>query len=520
MMSEEFKYKTSFDFEIFATTDIENDLSISLASLENLQPLIPNSLNLKENIDLIGVAFNAAVVNSFNKNGDGISSDTAVKIIDNFVNKPTNIEHKKEKIVGHIVNAGFTDIDTNKILSKETAKKSDSPYYISLSAVVYRNVNPGFADALLKSSDKDSELYHKISASWELGFNDYYIAVGSQDLEKARIIKDPKEIEQYNPYLKSFGGSGKMRDGSPIFRLVVGQVYPLGIGFTSNPAAKVKGLVVKNNSEEEPVEEKNEANLNIFNNKISQIQKNNVKTFNIESIMDIQDIITEFEKVLDSKLSEKSEFSQEAVASISTFLAEKIREKDVEFQKEQALLKEETAKASEEKEAAKVALAELEKQLAVANDKISQLEEQMKLQQAQEIFSSRMDTIENLYDLVDSDRQCLASDLKDMDQSEEAFASYLGKLETLLKEKSKQYRAEQEAALASLIEEEVERRVSATAQKEVSVSEASVQVEDAIHNATATEVPPVNNNGASSHEESLVEKFGKLFSKENIQIKY
>ena len=33
-----FKYTTSFNFSIHATTDLENDLSISRASLSNLQP--------------------------------------------------------------------------------------------------------------------------------------------------------------------------------------------------------------------------------------------------------------------------------------------------------------------------------------------------------------------------------------------------------------------------------------------------------------------------------------------------
>ena len=69
----------------------------------------------------LGAAFNAAVVNKFNRNGDGIDSETAVDLIEYFVNKPTNIEHKKQKVVGHIVNAGFTDADKNKIIGNAAA---------------------------------------------------------------------------------------------------------------------------------------------------------------------------------------------------------------------------------------------------------------------------------------------------------------------------------------------------------------------------------------------------------------
>jgi hypothetical protein len=36
-----------------------------------------------------------------------------------------------------------------------------------------------------------------------------------------------------------------LQDGRKVNRLIVGDIYPLGIGFTSNPAADVKGLVAE-----------------------------------------------------------------------------------------------------------------------------------------------------------------------------------------------------------------------------------------------------------------------------------
>ena len=83
-MDNHFKYKTEYTFDIYATSDLENDLQISQASLDNLRPLIPKSINLDRNVDLIGAAFNAAVVNKFNRNGDGIDSETAVDVIELF----------------------------------------------------------------------------------------------------------------------------------------------------------------------------------------------------------------------------------------------------------------------------------------------------------------------------------------------------------------------------------------------------------------------------------------------------
>ena len=34
-----------------------------------------------------------------------------------------------------------------------------------------------------------------------------------------------------------------MDDGTPVYRLVSGDIYPLGIGFTTNPAADVSGVI-------------------------------------------------------------------------------------------------------------------------------------------------------------------------------------------------------------------------------------------------------------------------------------
>jgi hypothetical protein len=36
--------------------------------------LVPKDIDYKSNVDLLGVAFNAAVVNKFNRNGDGMDT--------------------------------------------------------------------------------------------------------------------------------------------------------------------------------------------------------------------------------------------------------------------------------------------------------------------------------------------------------------------------------------------------------------------------------------------------------------
>ena len=195
-----YKYITNFE-ESIAVQQNDSDQLISSASLDSLKELAPDSIDFEKNIDLVGVAFNAAVANRFNKNGDGIDTATALAIKDYFIHKPANIEHQKQKVVGHIVGASLSSYGDNQVIEAEEASNTNSPFNIALSAVIYKTVNPEFAELIEKSTNKDSEFYQAVSASWEIGFNDYAIAVGSKNLEEARIIPDEQK-EEYSKFLR------------------------------------------------------------------------------------------------------------------------------------------------------------------------------------------------------------------------------------------------------------------------------------------------------------------------------
>ena len=49
---------------------------------------------------------------------------------------------------------------------------------------------------------------------------------------KLRWITDKAQIKEFKKYLQAYDGEGKMDDGTLVNRLVVGDIYPLGIGFT------------------------------------------------------------------------------------------------------------------------------------------------------------------------------------------------------------------------------------------------------------------------------------------------
>ena len=508
-----FKYITKFSSAGLKVSQLFSDPNVSRASLDNLKSLIPNSeVDFNENIDLLGVAFNAAVVNRFNKNDDGIDTETALRINKLFKHKPTNIEHKKERVVGHILTSAFSEYGTNKIITPDQLLEYNQAFNISLGAVVYKFVNKEFASALENSGNPESEYYNKISTSWELGFNEYKIAVGSDNISDAEIITDPKQIQELKSKLKSYGGSGKLDDGTRIYRLVVGEVFPLGIGFTATPAADVKGVAVNSTESIEVIEK---PNAKIFNFKSHYFIKNNSQLENIdvnsekERSMNLENLISEVKDALVEK-----KISQEAAANMTATFTEAIKKKDEEYRTELTSAKNAVENAEKERAEIKASMEDVQKQLAEALQKINEFETSQKASQALAAFNSRMEEIDSMFELDDQDRQVLADDIKAL-SDDEAFASYKNKLSVIWRNKNKEVKSEQEKEIQAKINAEVEKRISSLK----TVASQGKSVEDILDSAKASNFDLPNNNQSSSRPaESLMQRFAEAFKKENILI--
>jgi hypothetical protein len=536
-----YKYKTTFDNIIVASSDFEN-LNISKASLEPLRPLIPEDINLDRNIDLLGIAFNAAVVNKFNKNGDGIDSETAVAVKDYFIHKPTNIEHNRDKIVGHIVSAGFSKYgDSSDLLSNEEALLEENAYNIALAAVIYKTASKEFADLAINSTDESSDYYNTVSASWEVGFNDYVIAVGGDDLYKSSIVSDPQEIEAYSPYLKSLGGKGCLSDGRKVNRLIVGDIYPLGIGFTSNPAADVQGIIAEDQQNSTPSRSPRESieKIIVKSKKISHSSKEDVlnKEPNNNLIMDKDQLINEFRAALDEKLG-KQDFSEESVASISKVFIEAIREKGEQYVADLEKAKAEKEEAVQAQSSLQDKVNQVEEQLLSTKQKLEALEQENTAREAEVRFNARMEMLNEIYQLDEDDSKIVASELSSLDATEEGFSEYQEKLSKVWKHKNKEFIAAEQKAFEDRVTQEVEKRLETVQATEetleedsqedsVEVSEASQteneessdEVEETLDNLQVEEAAIVNNNESSSEGESLRDRFAKTF-KESVKISY
>lgn len=531
-----YKYKTVFSDEIKASDkNVKNNKFVSEASLEKLKDLVPEEIDFKKNIDLIGLAFNAAVVNQFNKNDDGIDTATAVAIKDYFVHKPTNIEHNKKKIVGHIVSSGFSRLYNGDLMEIED-EKNNKPFNLALGAVIYSNSNKEFADLVLRSIDPEDEMYQAVSASWELGFNDYIIAAGSKRLDEAEIISNEKHINELSEYLKAFDGEGELKDGTPIYRLVVGEVYPLGIGFTANPAADVKGVYVHDDKKKDSKEDQENLssierievhNKNFFEKSEKNISQNEnlhvIDSTNQISTMEKKELLEDFKAILEEKMPEH-EFSQETVANVGRVIGDAIRSKSEQYEKELLALEEEKQKFSEAEEAMKKDLEDLKSKLEQSEDQISSLTSEIEAKKSEDAFNSRMEQVDATYELNEEDRKLLVNEIQALDSSEESFKEYSAKLEVMWAHKNKEYLAEQEKLFNEKLEAEVQKRLagnsSEDSEAQASEDQAEESVEEVLENTVAEEEVIANNNSDSATEEiSLREKFQQAFAKENITIK-
>ena len=490
-----YKYTTTFQADI--QLNQLNDFFVSKASLDELSSLIPDNIDFDKNVDLLGVSFNAAVVNMFNKNGDGISTDTAIAYADQFVHKPTNIEHNRDKVVGHIVSAGYSDYATSALLTEDEARYSDKPFNIALAAVVYKSINPEFADLLEKAADPNNEeFYQKVSTSWEVGFTDYIIAVGSSNLNECRIVENGDELDTLNACLKSNGGSGRTSGGKHVHRLITGEIYPLGIGFTGDPAADVSGVFIK---------EKGNLNNNPSDN-ISQNNKNNVKKGkNID--MDIEKLVSELKDLLGEK-----EFSKEAVASMTNSFTDAIRQSDEKYRQDLDAVKVEKEAAEKESLAFQASIAEIEKALEDANSRIATFENEKLADEAVARFNVRMDELDSKFELESEDREFLADEVKGLGESDEAFASFTARLDVLWKHKNKESKEAFEAEIQARIEAEVAKRTGK--------SPDPVNVEEVLDNAKQVDpdISNVNEASASKENQTFAEKFKGAFSRENVEI--
>ena len=463
---------------------------------EAAESLLPEGFDPDQNIDVLPVVFNLAKVNEFNKNGDGIDAKTAVAAVKRFINKPINIEHKKDKIVGHMINAAFSerefDFKNNDIESYADKKE---PFYINAAGLVYKSVYPQLAEAIEDASEKDDESYQSISTSWELAFKEFEVAVGSKFLEDSTIATGA-EKEELKQYVKGLGGKGEDPQGKPVNRLIVGQTYPLGAALTRNPAAAVKGVYTdKDDANDKKIEKiSRNANINVKSDKLKNI-------FNMDKEQ-FDQLITQLSKSVASAVKEGSE-----AKTVSETIRDTLVEHNESWTTKMEVEKEATAKAEAE-------LEELKDSFKQTKEELDALKNDVEAKAAVDLFNDRMNFIDSDYELNDKELALVTAEVKELGSSEEDFNNYKDKLEVIFAHKLKKNIEAQEAEIKARIDEAVASRDEdddPEEEEEAAEEEATEELEVEGDEAEAS-IP--NNNAEASEKISFVERLKKNFSVE------
>ena len=231
----------------------------------------------------------------------------------------------------------------------------------------------------------------------------------------------------------------------------------------------------------------------------------------------MKDIINELKETIEASANDK--FSEEAVANIVKVVTEAIKDKNDLYVQEKAdaeKMKEEAAAAKAE---AEQKVADLEANLNESQEKLAKIEAEVLESKRLQLFNDRMDSIDSLYELSDEDRKFIADDIKELDETEESFASYSKRIEVIFKHKSKSHIEEQEKLFNEKLEAEIAKRLSSQDQQ-TSEEPVSEDVEEVLENVEATEDVPSNNGESTEKELSLKEQFKNAFNKDSITIKY
>jgi hypothetical protein len=416
-------------------------------------------------------------------------------------------------------------------------------FNISYAAYIWKVANPKLAQFVSMASKEASPYYNSISSSFEVGFDDYKIAVGSTTLSQAKILSS-EEAVAYEKYLKANGGKGVDDDGNPVYRVLAYDWEGRGAGLVSRPASQVKGVLTieqmvmeapeLEDEEEVEVDEASQAAVKQLIKAIEAYKKATGKSIeealelpkeppmtqvvtakenNILENNDIQlkndSVITNTAKPmkllkLDDIQANKAElFKNEAFATDIAKLIEEETAKISEKYTKELRDKEDAAKFLAEAKAAAEAkaqeletkTAELAAKLEDVTKQLNAIEEAKAAEIAARIFNERMTAFDTEFELDDESRAFIADDIKGM--ADDKFEVYAKKAKALFKKKNK-----------GKCKEDME--------KEEAEAKAALDAKEALANVTKENQATIPNGTVVP--ETLSERMKKAFSADTVKL--
>jgi len=500
-------YKHRTFFESFARTVPPVDKSkekLAIASLNSLTGIFDSDVleKIRSNPDLLAFSSCLVLADAANRNDDAVLREDLIKISENFEYKFMDLEHNRQDCLGVIDEVGWALFPSNELIDKEELVENLSPVQLVIGGYLWRIINPELCEFIEEASNENSPNYQKISTSFELLFNDYWVCVSPDRNAKnpnARLIApEDADFAKYDEKLKVNGGDGK-DCGMLVFRVLRDGILPVGAGIVRNPASGIRGIAVvgpdselkEEKLEETKVEKDEEINagdwVNIKNNRGSDECKWEVYSTNISSVslyypekpnitefkysevrkykgqINAQENILEKDKelsvnenksltntimVISSVNDIEANFeaftklpAKEATASIQKLFEAKIIEMSDKFAAEQKVKDEALATETKAKADLEARASGLGKAVEDLQAKLDEIALKQTAAANEAAFNSRMAALDETFDLDDDDRAILVDEVKAL-ESEAAFLPWMDKKKKLMKEKTKAYKME------------------------------------------------------------------------------
>ncbi len=338
-VAEKISAKSSVAYISEAQLCTKKDINISKES-ECLDDTL-KSLAALSDADLYYVQ-SILVSSSWNKNDDVFDKAEVWKAKSTPEDKPTNLEHDEDQIVGHIVSNWPVDVKGNIIPDNTDVEDLPEKFHILTGSVIYRNfTNPELRDRANALIDqiKDGTKY----VSMECYFDNFDYGLINKSTGEYKVLERNNNTAYLTKHLRSYGGLGEYEDYK--IGRVLRNINFSGKGFVDKPANPESVIfdsdTIKNMlSEEKVVEDEKEKIVNFSNNSVSNIQAtSNPETDNMSLEKDVESLQEKVEA-----MSGCGEVVKEAYNKVSELEA-KVMELEATMHKKEEELKAELEKA-------------------------------------------------------------------------------------------------------------------------------------------------------------------------------
>ena len=219
---------TTLAYSVEAQHCTKNDINFARANSNEYQKTVSNFTDE----DLYYVQ-SILVSSSWNKNDDIFDKKEVWAARSTPEDKPTNLEHDEDQIVGHIISNWPIDVDGNVISETIDAESLPDKFHIVTGSVIYRS----FVSPELKN--RSDTLVQQIEAgqkyvSMECFFDSFDYGLLNKSTGEYKTLRRDDNTSYLTKHLRAYGGMGEY-DNYKVGR-VLRNINFSGKGFVDKPA--------------------------------------------------------------------------------------------------------------------------------------------------------------------------------------------------------------------------------------------------------------------------------------------